>query len=311
MVKYIQLILLLLTLSYSQENTASNTGLAKIDSLPTYDWDVKDGGKSYLLGGLYSVFPGGGQYYTGHYIRGGFITAIETYLLLEIFQTQPLRTDNQVEAINIQKKHLQNLFRLESPIFFDSILSIKNSIQKIRTSEDALVEIQDLKNSQISWLFGIHLYSILDSYEDIYTHNNGHSIEKKSALTAMALSTLIPGAGQIYNGSYSKAGLLYMSLFGSYVSFHSRQNVVDHYLNRVQLTRIENNDAQTEFYQEKLTFFRKKRNQYIWAPLLFYFYSIADAATDALLSDFDNPNHIALLPYYQYDTPGLYLSFNF
>lgn len=311
MLKYIQLILLLLTLSYSQKNTSATTGLPEIDSLPTYDWDVEEGGKSYLMGGLYSIFPGGGQYYTGHYIRGGFTTAIETYLLLEIFQTQPLRTDNQLEAINIQKKQLRSLFQLATPMFYDSIQIIKSSIQKIRTSEDALIEIQDLKNSEISWLLGMHLYSVLDTYEDIYTNNNGHDIEKKSALTAIALAALLPGAGQIYNGSYSKAGLLYMSLFGSYVSFHSRQNVVDHYLERVQLTRLENNDTQNEFYEEKLTFFRKKRNQYIWAPLLFYLYSIADAATDALLSDFDNPNHIAMLPYYKYDTPGVFLSFNF
>lgn len=47
---------------------------------------------------------------------------------------------------------------------------------------------------------------------------------------------------------------------------------------------------------ERVTYYRKNRNQYIWASALLYLYSIGDAVVDALLSDFDNPLHLALLP---------------
>lgn len=46
------------------------TGVPGIDSLPTYEWDVETSHTSLPLTLLFGIFPGGGQYYTGHYIRG-------------------------------------------------------------------------------------------------------------------------------------------------------------------------------------------------------------------------------------------------
>ena len=48
--------------------------------------------------------------------------------------------------------------------------------------------------------------------------------------------------------------------------------------------------------EEDILFFRKKRNQYIWGMALFYLYSIADAAVDAALGDFDSPLFWAIAP---------------
>ena len=62
---------------------------------------------------------------------------------------------------------------------------------------------------------------------------------------------------------------------------------------------MERENPESEDYErvaERLTYYRKNRNQYIWGIALIYLYSIGDAAVDALLSDFDNPVHLALLP---------------
>ena len=55
-------------------------------------------------------------------------------------------------------------------------------------------------------------------------------------------------------------------------------------------------DEDFDRVQERVTYYRKNRNQYIWAMALLYLYSMGDAVVDALLSDFDNPVHFAVLP---------------
>ena len=57
------------------------TGIESIDTLPVNEWDIKTNRNSLPLTMLFSLFPGGGQYYTEHYVRGGFITAIEGFLI--------------------------------------------------------------------------------------------------------------------------------------------------------------------------------------------------------------------------------------
>ena len=62
---------------------------------------------------------------------------------------------------------------------------------------------------------------------------------------------------------------------------------------------MEQESTTSEEYErvaERVTYYRKNRNQYIWAIALLYLYSVGDAAVDALLSDFDNPMHLAVLP---------------
>ena len=60
------------------------TGIPDIDTLPVNEWDIPTEHNSLLYTMLFSIFPGGGQYYTGHYVRGGFITGIEALLVYEV-----------------------------------------------------------------------------------------------------------------------------------------------------------------------------------------------------------------------------------
>src|SRR5690606_3371475 len=57
------------------------TGIPALDSLPLHDWGVPDRPLSMPLAiGLATVFPGGGQFYGGHPVRGSFLVGLEALL---------------------------------------------------------------------------------------------------------------------------------------------------------------------------------------------------------------------------------------
>ena len=56
------------------------TGIEAIDTLPVNEWDIPTKRNSLKYAMLFSLLPGGGQYYTEHYVRGGFLTGIERFL---------------------------------------------------------------------------------------------------------------------------------------------------------------------------------------------------------------------------------------
>lgn len=279
----------------------AQSGIPAIDTLKTHEWDIEtDNNNDYLALGLSIVIPGGGQYYTGHYVRGGFITFIQTYLLFEIFQNYDLRVTERkkIALSSLQKAEAfsdsltQNITSIDASRFGDSV---RISLENARQQNDIVQEAYGLRQSQIAWLAGMHLYSFMDTYGII--HNNKYrNHDKRTATSALWRAVILPGWGQIYNDEYGKAGMLWMSLIGSYVSFQARQETVEYYLERLRTARKEQRSFEITEMQEKVTFFRKKRNQYIWGPVLFYLYSIADASVDALLSDFDAPINLTLAP---------------
>jgi hypothetical protein len=157
------------------------------------------------------------------------------------------------------------------------------------------MEQEDLRYAENAWLFGLHLYGMMDAF-GIWYNNNYRSVELRDMKTALLLG-LIPGLGQMYNGEFGKAGLLYMGLIGAAASIHTSQNMVEYYLDRKHFLEKENSSSEElDRVSERVTYYRKNRNQYIWGLALIYLYSLCDAVVDALLSDFDNPVHFALLP---------------
>lgn len=293
------------------------SGLPSIDSLKTWEWDIPSSRTQYTLGlGLGLIAPGGAQYYTKHYVRAGFLTAFETYLLSEVLVNQPLRRQKKLDASNqsfadaipyadsMAQYPASSRYAIWSGQF-------QSKISNARSNLDLIEENNGLLASQWAWLAGLHLYGLLDGYEMIQRNRIGRSTESQSMAQAIAWAAFVPGAGQFYTGHYGKAGLLYMSLIGSYFSFEARQHTVEYYEQRRATAKAENNAGLASDMQERATFFRKKRNQYIWAPLLFYFYSIGDAAVDAKMADFDNPRNFALLPFSPSGESGISLCFNF
>lgn len=289
------------------------TGIEAIDTLSVNEWDIPTTHNSLWKTMLFSIFPGGGQYYTEHYIRGGFITGIEALLVYEVFYNKSYQRDRIYEQVRPFQDSVAYYSRIISRMRDkDSLLHYQglrmDYVNRVRTLSDKKMEQEDLRKAETAWLYGLHLYGMFDAF-GIWYNNNCRSVEQRSMLKALLFS-IIPGFGQMYNGEFGKAGLLYMSLIGASTSIWTSQNMVEYYLDRKHLMAEEN--AAAEDYDrivERVTYYRKNRNQYIWAIALLYMYSMADAAVDALLSDFDNPIHLALLP--DFSTGGAQAVFTF
>ena len=77
MKKFLQIILLCSISLWAEWDDTGKSGIEAIDTLPIYEWDVETSNDNFALAmGLSLVIPGGGHYYTGHYVRAGFITAL-------------------------------------------------------------------------------------------------------------------------------------------------------------------------------------------------------------------------------------------
>jgi len=299
------ILLFLVTFAFAQ----NNTGILAIDTLKRYDWDIKTERNSLAATmGLALIFPGGGQFYTGHYVRGGFLFALEGALFYETFfnkfrQNRNFNSNirNYRDSIAFYQK-LLSLYEdsLDSPNFPDSLFLVweknKKKQEGVLSKEQSKKRAsKDLWTSEFTWLAGLHIYGLFDAY-GIWKNNQGHNTETHSATSALWRAILIPGWGQIYNHEYGKAGLLYMGLMGSAVSLWSRQQMVEYHLDQLRLAREEGNSQDIFATREDVLFYRRKRNQYVWAIVLFYIYSMADAAVDAMLHDFDNPAYFVMQP---------------
>lgn len=276
------------------------TGIESIDTLTVNEWDIPTEHNSLPLTMLFSILPGGGQYYTGHYVRGGFITGIEALLIYEVYINKSWQKDRVYE----QAKPFQDSVAMMTEAIMrnpdrDSLPSLYEKrneyATRVRELSDKKMEQEDLRYAENAWLFGLHLYGMMDAF-GIWYNNNYRSVELRDMKTALLLG-LIPGLGQMYNGEFGKAGLLYMGLIGAAASIRTSQNMVEYYLDRKHFLEKENSSSEElDRVSERVTYYRKNRNQYIWGVALIYLYSLGDAVVDALLSDFDNPMHFALLP---------------
>jgi len=245
-------------------------------------------------------FPGGGQFYTGHYVRGGFLLAFEGALFYETFFNK--FRQNRISNENIRTyrdsiAYYSNLIdsHSDSPdtsAWKELIGANNRNLSKELSKKRAA---KDLWTSEFAWLAGLHIYGAFDAY-GIWRNNQGHNTDTHSAVSALWRAAIIPGWGQIYNHEYGKAGLLYMGLIGSVVSYYSRQEMVNFHLDNLRQARLEGNSEAISIAEEDVLFFRKKRNQYVWSTTLFYIYSLADAAVDAMLHNFDNPMYFVMLP---------------
>lgn len=280
------------------------TGILAIDTLPVNEWDIPTKHNSLKYAMLFSLLPGGGQYYTEHYVRGGFLTGIEGLLIYDIFFNRSYQRDRLLDrarpfqdsvlyfTTKVLEARKNNASRDSIARYHAKRLEF---LERVRAQSDKKMEQEDVRKAEVAWLIGVHLYGMFDTF-GIWYNNNHRSTEYRDMKTAV-LWALLPGGGQIFNRDFGKAGLVYMGILGAVASVSTSQNMVNYYLDRKHLVEKESPKSEEfERIQERVTYYRKNRNTYIWGGVLIYLYSIADAAVDALLSDFDSPLHMAVLP---------------
>lgn len=110
---------------------------------------------------------------------------------------------------------------------------------------------------------------------------------KKSPLTAVLLSAVLPGAGQFYNQSYWKIPIIgsLVGYFG-YEYFRNNSKYLD-YKQQYQNSQNEfnpNGDLNLKSLRE---FYRNQRNDFFWYFMIVYVVNLLDAYVDAHLFDFD------------------------
>ena len=165
-------------------------------------------------------------------------------------------------------------------------------------------------------------------------------LKQKSPLKASLLSTFIPGAGQIYNGKYWKAPIVWggfarlIWMYDIYSKRHNFYNQILIYKDRggtdqplIDYVELTNNEfsqfsgtqlaamtiGTVSGYSEDM---RKRRQQVIIGSAVFYLFQIVDASVDAHFSTFDVSDDLTLIIQpaqfpASFRANGLNLSFNF
>jgi len=294
--RYLGIFVFIMALSLA--TAQRRTEIPELDSLPLRDWEVKNPPLSYSKTILMSLFiPGGAQLYGKHYVRAGFLIGLEGGLFLDALWGKRF-------VLHAKSKQAQEALDSAS-LYFDSLYynpdqaDYYSKLQSFKATGLRLLDIkkkqQDLQRSELAWALGLHFYGLMDGLE-IARASHGHSQKSLTMSGALWRALLLPGAGQLYNGRYGKFGMLWMALGSSTASIFFRQEMVDYFQNRLKNAKQEENNQELSQLEQDITFYRKSRNQYFWGITLLYLYSIGDAVVDAVLNDFDAPQHYALLP---------------
>ena len=164
----------------------------------------------------------------------------------------------------------------------------------------------DYARSEAAWAIGVHAWGVVDAAESAWLLRGGKRPVRSMAGSAWA-SALVPGLGQILNGHYAKAALLYMGVGGAVTSLAGRQEMVEFWKTESDIAKAQGRS--TTVANEQADFFRKRRNQYVWGLGLIYVYQILDAAVDARLSRVEGASPLSLEP--SPLGPGLVASYRF
>ena len=92
-----------------------------------------------------------------------------------------------------------------------------------------------------------------------------------------ALSSIIPGGGQLYNGKKFKAGLLLVGEVLAIVNWYNNSQLYSSY--------DADNDAEYPLPKYR---YLEKRNKYVWWIGFIYIYGLIDAIVDAHLHPFED-----------------------
>jgi len=118
----------------------------------------------------------------------------------------------------------------------------------------------------------------------------------KSTTVALVASLVLPGAGQIYNGSYWKVPVIWG--FGYYfISVYNQQNKLYEQTQKISLAYADSAAANQAFVStankavDLKNFYKDQRNTFAWYFVFEYVINLLDAYVDASLYNFEvSPN---------------------
>ena len=158
-----KLLLPLLALVCAPVRGQRNTDIPAIDSLPVHDWHIPTSELSYKKAVFYSlIFPGGGQLYSNHYVRAGFLIGLEGGLMgFSFFGQNPvIRDKERLAGIYLDSANYYYLQSKTDPTLGDG--TRKAVIADSRRQTDTKKKQEDLRNSQLVWTAGLHFYGMME-----------------------------------------------------------------------------------------------------------------------------------------------------
>lgn len=244
-----------------------------------------------LAGSLSLLLPGAGQFYTRQYFKGSIVMASEALTIgIALYWYDSYKTFGD------KKKPL--LLKADT----------SSGAARLKLLNDAMMTEFDARRAKyrminaLAWSGGIYAYGFLNAIGKATIDD--HS--EKSSLKAGLLSA-IPGLGlgQWYNGSISKAGLIFMgqmSLGVAAANYHRLMTKAEREkkklddldtLDNKMFIEMKNSGYLTRWENERQGAF-KNRNAFLWYSIFYYMYGIFDAVVDAQLHDY--PEKMKLYP---------------
>ena len=258
-----------------------------------------------ITAGVFSaLIPGGGQIYTGNYIKSGLFLTSEVIIGLVGYSRFLWGKD----------------FQKNSNIMYDSIMIFKDMIDtvtktvrnKANTMDSSYIDTTfkslgyqlnydfnrflEMENRYfiyqcLTWMSGLYYWNILDALKNTKFFMNDDPKNPSKAGWLAAIPAL--GLGQLYNGEISKAGMVFMVQANLAFMIYNNNKLM--HICEDNLKKISSPDTRegkdpaaaqlkTSWDSKRNDAFRK-RNMWAWYSIAFYFYSIFDAIVDAHLHD--------------------------
>jgi hypothetical protein len=248
-----------------------------------------------LIVGASALLPGAGQFYTRHYLKAG------TFIALEAFTASFAATWNQIAETRLVEYHTL----LNTVTLIDSGYVLADKIERAMETKHLVLNAEFKKYNAFSWIAGVYVYNLFDAFEATGLFRDTEARDPRKAFGLSAIPAL--GLGQVYNGSYSKAGLVMMTQVSMGIVAWNNHRLMKHAeanIERLSDTLITLPAIKAEYldnWDGKRRIARTNRNMYLWYSVFTYVIGMLDAVVDAHLHDYSEKMKIEpdLVPYEQ------------
>jgi hypothetical protein len=254
-----------------------------------------------LMPGVASlIIPGAGQFATGHYVKGCFFAGLEGAMASSVYFWQQSADLRDQEADQFLHRS-----------WADSGIDRVTYLEKSYLSRYSALDARFSSYSFLSWAIGAYIFCELD----VLDHSNKWKDTKEKNPTKAGLLSAIPGLGlgQLYNGSYSKAGMIMMGQVSLGMMAYGNHRLMRKAEDNYARVASANDTLTKQIASEYEGYWTSNRNQaftnrnlFLWYSLFFYVYGIFDAVVDAHLHDY--PDKMKIQPDLTVGTRGFKFS---
>lgn len=248
-----------------------------------------------LIVGASALLPGAGQFYTRHYLKGGTIIA------LEAFTASFAATWDQIASTRLEQYHVL----LNTVTSTDSGYELADKFERALETKHLVLNAEFKRYNALTWLAGVYVYNLFDAFEATGLFRDTEERDPRKAFGLSVFPAL--GLGQIYNGSFSKAGLVMMTQVSLGVVAWNNHRLMKHAesnIERLRDTLITLPTIKADYlgaWDGKRRIARTNRNMYLWYSVFTYVIGMLDAVVDAHLHDYSEKMNIEpdLVPYHK------------